>query len=302
MDKVQFADLQEGFLNYLLAQGTKESTAKTKKSDAFYLARHDNTIDFYGFLYSDDFERLAREHLKNTLQMKSAAKDSNIGLYMTALRDLRKYVLSVHGTYEKKEIQPTHEVCESSIPRPSCALVDMYLQRWDTTVDLYELEKVLRKLFTEAYPTNIAIDEIILKVAVLNTVYNTYIYSVYPVAQHILSLGIDERLRTADETLVNELMCVIYDEGKKINHYSFATKYCSFHNSDAFPIYDSYVDKILRYYRHHENFSSFQNKDLKHYPTFKRIVNEFRSYFGLKQYTVKQIDQYLWQFGKEYFT
>lgn len=223
------------------------------------------------------------------LQTKSIEKAESIKL---AKQDIRSRL----GAQNRS--QDTPPLC---IPSPSCALVDEYLKRWNTTADLYEPEKVLRQLFTEAYPTNIAIDEIILKVAALNTVYNTYIYSVYPVAQHILSLGIDERLRAGDETLVNELMRVMYGEGKKTDHYSFATKYCSFHNPDAFPIYDSYVDKILQYYRDSEGFSSFQNKDLKHYPTFKHVVNEFRAYFGLEQYSVKQIDQYLWQFGKEYF-
>lgn len=188
-----------------------------------------------------------------------------------------------------------------TIPRPSCSEVDRYLRKWNTTVDLYQPESVLKQLFTEMYPTNISIDGIILKVAALNTIYNTYIYTVYPMAQHILSLDIDNRLRAGDETLVNDVMQVIYDGGKKTDHYSFATKYCSFHNPNAFPIFDSYVEKIMLYYRDNEGFASFRNSELKHYPTFKRIVNDFRAHFGLERYTVKQIDQYLWQFGKEYF-
>lgn len=188
-----------------------------------------------------------------------------------------------------------------SIPRPTCNEVERYLHRWNTTPDLYKPESVLRILFTQTHPYNISIDDIILKTAALNTVYNTYIYSVFPVAQHILSLSIDERLQNGDATLVNEVMRVIYEDGKKVEHYSFATKYCSFHNPDAFPIYDSYVDKILLYYRDKMSFSTFRNSDLKDYPTFKRILADFRAYFGLDKYSAKQIDQYLWQFGKDYF-
>ena len=175
------------------------------------------------------------------------------------------------------------------------------MHKWNTTADLFQPETVLKKLFTETHPKNNSIDDIILKVAALNTVYNTYIYSVYPVAQHILSLKIDERLSAGDETLVNELMRVLYTDGGKIEHYSFATKYCSFHNPDAFPIYDSYVGKILQYYRNQEGFSDFKNSDLKNYPHFKRILSDFRQHFGLEKYTTKEFDQYLWQFGKEYF-
>ena len=126
--------------------------------------------------------------------------------------------------------------------------------------------KRIKKIFTETCPKNNLIDDIILKVATLNTIYNTHIYSVYPVAHHILSPEIDDRLSSGDETLVNELMRVFYNDGGKIDHYSFATKYCSFH-----------------------------------YPYFKRILSDFRHYFGLENYTTKELDQYLWQFGKDFF-
>lgn len=195
----------------------------------------------------------------------------------------------------------TSDTSAISILRPSCDEVDRYLHRWNTTPDYFQPEAVLKKLFTETYPQNKVIDDISLKTAALNTVYNTYIYSVYPVAQHILSLDIDERLRAGDETLVNELMRVFYNSGGKVDHYSFATKYCSFHNPDAFPIYDSYVGKILQHYRDLERFSLFKNSELKNYPKFKQILSDFCRHFGLEKYTTKELDQYLWQFGKEYF-
>lgn len=195
----------------------------------------------------------------------------------------------------------TPVIVPTNIPRPSCNEVDRYLTQWNTTADYYEPENVLKNLFTQTHPYNTSIDSIILKIAALNTVYNTYIYSVYPVAQNILSLDIDQRLCMGDETLVNEVMRVRYGAEKKTDHYSFATKYCSFHNPDAYPIYDSYVGKILQYYRDTEGFCSFRNIDLKDYPTFKRIIAEFRRYFRLEKYTTKELDQYLWQFGKDYF-
>jgi hypothetical protein len=108
-----------------------------------------------------------------------------------------------------------------SIPRPSCDEVDKYLHKWNTTPDLYEPDAVLNELFTKTLPYNRSIDDIILKAATLNTVYNTRITSIYPIAQHILSLGIDARLRVGDETLVQELMSVDYaGTGDHIDHYS----------------------------------------------------------------------------------
>jgi len=34
---------------------------------------------------------------------------------------------------------------------------------------------------------------------------------------------------------------------------------------------------------------------------FKNIIIAFREYYGLDEFNLKEIDQYLWQLGKEYF-
>jgi hypothetical protein len=33
---------------------------------------------------------------------------------------------------------------------------------------------------------------------------------------------------------------------------------------------------------------------LRDYPTFARVIGEFRSFFGLSDFTRKQIDKFLW--------
>ena len=48
-------------------------------------------------------------------------------------------------------------------------------------------------------------------------------------------------------------------------------------------------------------FSKFKNADLKDYSKFKNIIIAFREYYGLEEFNLKEIDQYLWQLGKEYF-
>ena len=51
--------------------------------------------------------------------------------------------------------------------------------------------------------------------------------------------------------------------GKEKYFYSFASKYCSHHNQLDFPIYDSYVHKVLKYYRNVDMFFEFDEADLK---------------------------------------
>ena len=144
------------------------------------------------------------------------------------------------------------------------------------------------------------ISDVLLKSATLNNFYSTNIFSIYPVAKHICSLDIDSRLITGDVTLVQDIQYLTISDTQK-NFYSFASKYCSHHNPLEYPIYDSFVDEILRYFRNRDGFSDFQDGDLKDYVKFKSILINFSNFFGLNKYNLKQIDQYVWQLGKEYF-
>lgn len=55
------------------------------------------------------------------------------------------------------------------------------------------------------------------------------------------------------------------------------------------------------YYKKKDGFSLFSLPDLKNYKRFKNILLEFRGFYGLQKYNIKEIDKYLWQLGKEYF-
>jgi hypothetical protein len=111
---------------------------------------------------------------------------------------------------------------------PSVGEVNRYLDQWDS-LDYYVLqEKSLDKLFFETYPHNTDISEILVKASTLNDFYSTNIFSIFPVAKHILELDIDERLQMGDASLVNEIALVDMGSAKR-NFYSFATKYCSHH-------------------------------------------------------------------------
>lgn len=84
-----------------------------------------------------------------------------------------------------------------------------------------------------------------------------------------INLDIDDRLMAGDVTLVNDIAKVNMDNGTVKNFYSFATKYCSHHKHLDFLIYDSYVDRLLRYFRDVDGFYRFSNDDLKDYIKFK---------------------------------
>ena len=186
------------------------------------------------------------------------------------------------------------------IPRPCKKEVVKYLNLWDSWENYVLQERSLDKLFFHTYQKNTEIEDILIKASSLNDFYSTNIFSIFPVAKHILNLNIDERLKNGDETLVNDISKITIN-GKEKCFYSFATKYCSHHFPVIYPIYDSYVEKILLYFNKRDNFSSFKKEDLKNYKKFKEILIDFKKFYNIDEYNLKDIDRYLWQLGKDYF-
>lgn len=187
-----------------------------------------------------------------------------------------------------------------NIPRPCKSEVEKYLKRWDSLENYVLQESSLYKLFHKTYPNNNDINDILIKASSLNDFYSTNIFSIFPVAKHILKLDIDKRLKSGDTTLVNDIANVTIG-GINKHFYSFATKYCSHYNADDFPIYDSFVEKVLLHFKKIDKFEQFNASDLKDYSKFKNILISFKNFYNIDKYGLKDIDRYLWQLGKEYF-
>lgn len=188
-----------------------------------------------------------------------------------------------------------------NIPKPSKQELQKYQDKWDSLENYVLQENSLKKLFTKTYPKNKSMDNVLIKVCSLNDFYSTNIFSPFLVSKRILSLNIDKRLEDGDLTLVNDIATVRVNDRRTINFYSFATKYCSHHRPLIYPIYDSYVEKVLMYFKKKDKFYDFKRSDLKVYPQYREILNSFRKYYELEDFNLKQIDKYLWQLGKEYF-
>ena len=186
------------------------------------------------------------------------------------------------------------------VPTPSVTEVLKYLQKWETLNNYVWQERSLKKLFNKTYPLNNDMDDILIKVCSLNDFYSTNIFSPFSVAEHIQKLKIDDELRNGDLTLVNKISCINI-KGKEKNFYSFATKYCSHHFPLIYPIYDSFVEKLLNHFKKIDRFYNFEKNDLKIYTKFNDILLSFKKFYGLEKFSVKEIDKYLWQVGKEYF-
>jgi hypothetical protein len=185
------------------------------------------------------------------------------------------------------------EIPELKTPTPD--LVREYNRRFESNDDLVFSDRAIRCI-VDLFPGNQKIEEVYLKVTLINSLYNTYLYKILPMVNQIVMKKIDIRLKIHDPSLVNEIAKL-----QTRNCYSFATKYCSWHAQDGYPIYDGFVDQLLRAYRQRDGFEPFNNKELRNYPKFKTIIQSFQHRYGLEDFSFKEIDKFLWLYGKEKF-
>jgi hypothetical protein len=190
-------------------------------------------------------------------------------------------------------------VTTNPLKTPSPDVVRQYIDLFDADPSSGASDRALARLFA-LLPDNTSLDEVLLKVATLNSLYNTNIFSVVAVAQHIVSLGIDARIAEGSPEIVEEVAVVKLGARRRRN-YSFATKYCSWHAPRHYPIYDSLVDRLLWTYKQTAGFRDFTRQDLQRYPTFREVIDAFRTHFGLSEFSYKELDRFLWKHAREVF-
>jgi hypothetical protein len=166
----------------------------------------------------------------------------------------------------------------------------------------FPIEQALAELFSR-YPENTNENAVLLKVVALNALYSTQIPtysqtipSVIDVAHHIHRKGskIDPALAAGSPEIVDTIANISVPGKKTRCNFSFATKYCSWHRPDSYPIWDSRVDGYLQAFEDHGGFSTcFEN-----YPTFLKVMTAFRKHHRLECFSFKDIDKFLWLHGQ----
>ena len=189
--------------------------------------------------------------------------------------------------------------------KPTEQVISSYLQKFNDEPRFFLADQVIERLI-EKFPNNDNIESIWLKTSVINDLYSTNIYGTFKLAQHILQLNIDDKINKGVPDVVNEIAIghkLLKSDGTGDRQfYSFATKYCSWHNREAYPIYDGFVHKVLVAYQKSNPFSSFKNPDLKDFNKFKDVIIDFRNMYNLKMYGLKEIDKFLWIYGKDLYS
>lgn len=181
------------------------------------------------------------------------------------------------------------------LPAPTVELVKAECDAFDR--ESFLDEDALGQL-RASFPRNTDTAHVLLKVVVLNKLYSTRIkdIDVRPLAIHIAGLGIDPFIAQGSPHAVD----LITNCPKMRRYYCFATKFCSWHNPTAYPIYDGNVDKCLWLYMKQDRFEKFHHEDLISYDKFLAVVTAFRSFYSLPPLiTFKQLDKFLWRLGEK---
>jgi hypothetical protein len=190
---------------------------------------------------------------------------------------------------------------------PTEELVRAACDEFDQDPDNLIIERSLAELFTR-YPANSDHAQVFLKVVTLNTLYSTWmpLYSstrpdLRDMAQHIHENAeqIDAALAAGSPEIVDTIASPKVPGKRDYYYFSFASKYCSWHRPESYPIYDSNVDRYISCLKNEALFREFFNTGENHwrYSEFRRLISILRERHSLNSCSFKQFDKFLYLHG-----
>ena len=205
---------------------------------------------------------------------------------------------------------------------PTPDLIDKKIKEFDNNEQLNE--KALELLFN-TFKSNTDEKEILLKVVTLNNRYSAGltdnflnkekcdIYerenkrkptNVIVMTKHIAEIESQHHCFSSKEPDPIFIVKILRNIEGYQDSYSFATKYVAWTFRDKnIPIVDGYVKKLLYSINKKSKEACFYEKltwnDLEDYLTYCKVYELFVKHFKLEKYSYKQIDKYLWLYGKE---
>jgi len=133
---------------------------------------------------------------------------------------------------------------------------------------------------------------------VLNDLYSTRIFKVRDAARAIVAAKIDKFIKRGDPRAVKCIQRMKLGS-KRRSTYSFATKYCSWHYPEEYPIFDKNVMRALTAYRIQDKFAKFNQKELRDYTKYLEVLNAFRKHYKVESSSLRDLDKFLWCVGDQ---
>lgn len=167
----------------------------------------------------------------------------------------------------------------------------------------FSLADSVIRVAIERLNDNSSIQNVLPKVILINSFYNTQIFDTEKIAKHVLECEIDRQLVSGDLSLINSIRCGhdirVKKTGKERDLYSFATKYVALHEPTKFPLYDNLVPRLLSKFNRQLKFCpQFKQADLRNYKEYVSVIDAVLNYTNLKTFKYKRLDQGLWVYAK----
>jgi len=154
---------------------------------------------------------------------------------------------------------------------------------------------VVKSVF-DAHPSQTNLNGVLLKVAVLNDLYRTFLRAPFSMAQHILGISDFERgVKEGNPSAVMEIAKWTHPASTFEQVYIFATKYCFFSNMEKYFIYDERVANQVALLLF---LSEEEQKKLLNYSYFSEKMNQILGQTN-SPLTHAELDMYLWIRDKE---
>lgn len=154
----------------------------------------------------------------------------------------------------------------------------------------------------ESFPKNVDPQIVALKVALIDVTNNTRLslhksqISVCEIAEKICSIkDFDQRVEVGDPSLVSELA-----KTGKVNLFSFASKYCCYHNTnlykkDDYSIFDNVLKKTLAKHFDISEYKLNQWRNSYKYESYNEFIGQIIKDLHLScDFKRRKFDRYIW--------
>lgn len=171
-----------------------------------------------------------------------------------------------------------------------------------TSTDIANAYKIFRMLTTwvksraileELFNNNEGVEHIFIKIMAVDYLYWTQLQkheNIITFTEKIKTKWgeLDVLLQSGDTSAINEIVNI----GEHKN-WSFASKFCHFHNCSSYPIYDKYAAIAVRYLN--DKWSDCSNENNNKYDNFIKGINSIKD----SDISYQEADIYLWLLGQE---
>ncbi len=184
-----------------------------------------------------------------------------------------------------------------NLPYPKSE-IDNYAQKFLQDKETERAENTVQEVIA-AFPKNEKIEHVVIKIVAINSLYHARVLDVdlHPLALHIHGIeNLDGKLAEGDLEVVDEIWKA---KGTRQHYFSFATKFCNWHNQEGYAIYDTYMWEALCGYRKQKSGFAFKDAECKDYACFHAVVKRFQSVYEPGNCSLKKIDKFLWLLGYE---